>query len=285
MKIREQHKKSISDFFSLNTEFWRDIYDEPGEGESRSFSLDIIKRKEIVVKMIEKHTDTTVRILDAGCGAGVFMKELLGFGYSVVGIDLSDNMLKQARRLIKNYGPDKALCMQADVEQLPFDDDSFDVVLCVGVLSYIKNDAEAIHEISRVVMNDGIVIIAIPNIFRLGIILDPYYYFIRLIQYFIHKVLSRNKDKTVDAKDFGLNKSFAIRKYYYGQLNKLFCRFHLKRLETSCVGFGPLTFWKKEYMSYKISNNISKKLTCHKLFSFMKVFSNHWVICLQKTKT
>jgi ubiquinone/menaquinone biosynthesis C-methylase UbiE len=70
-----------------------------------------------------------------------------------------------------------------DDEGLPFRDNHFDLVTCVGVLQYLEKDMDCLKEISRVSKPGGRIIVTLPNLHRLNTLLDPYYVFGRVPQY------------------------------------------------------------------------------------------------------
>jgi ubiquinone/menaquinone biosynthesis C-methylase UbiE len=80
------------------------------------------------------------RILDAGCGAGHFACELARRGYSLCGLDLSAPMLAEARERVKHAALALPL-VRGDILTLPFGPQSFDAVLCRGVLNDLLDDA------------------------------------------------------------------------------------------------------------------------------------------------
>jgi SAM-dependent methyltransferase len=80
------------------------------------------------------------RILDAGCGAGHFACELAHRGHQLCGLDLSVPMLAEARERVKNASVALPL-VRGDILALPFGRQSFDAVLCRGVLNDLLDDA------------------------------------------------------------------------------------------------------------------------------------------------
>lgn len=96
-------------------------------------------------------------VLDVACGTGVVAREaadrIVGRG-RVVGLDLNPGMLEVASRL----RPDIEW-QQGDAGELPFPDESFDVVLCQAALMFFEDRARAIREMARVVVPDGTVAI------------------------------------------------------------------------------------------------------------------------------
>jgi SAM-dependent methyltransferase len=81
------------------------------------------------------------RILECGCGAGRFTEILLGEGALVTSIDLSSAVEANADQFPP--GSQHAIA-QADIRHLPFASQSFDVVMCLGVVQHTPNPEETI---------------------------------------------------------------------------------------------------------------------------------------------
>lgn len=75
------------------------------------------------------------RVLEMGAGAGLHTRVLLETGAEVTASDISPNSLSLLRQHFKNV-PGNLNTEVADMESLPFDDSSFDVIACAGSLSY-----------------------------------------------------------------------------------------------------------------------------------------------------
>lgn len=80
------------------------------------------------------------RVLDAGCGAGHFACELARRGYRLCGLDLSAPMLAEARERVQSASVALPL-VRGDILAPPFGRQSFDAVLCRGVLNDLLDDA------------------------------------------------------------------------------------------------------------------------------------------------
>jgi ubiquinone/menaquinone biosynthesis C-methylase UbiE len=281
----DQHKTNIAEYFNVkDNRYWSWVYSQEKSDRKRFMTKEIIKRKDVVLRFVDKFSACkSINILDVGCGAGVFMKEMLDRGHAVTGIDITEGMLKQAADALNNAGYGNANCVYGDVEALPFENEMYDLVICVGVMQYLRKDEKAISELSRVVKPEGIVIITLPNIFRITTLLDPYYYLVKIVKYMLKKCLRRGKDISYD---FGKNDSFINRRYYHGQINKLLQQNKLQLLDSEGIGYGPLTFFRKEILPDSISSRISELLeqvADRKQFNFFRVFANRWVICLKKS--
>lgn len=79
-------------------------------------------------------------VLDVGCGTGALAQRLAGIGYDVVGVDPSEGMLE----VMRARSPE-IRAVTASGTSLPFDEDSFDVVLTVAAMHHIA-DPEAVRQ-------------------------------------------------------------------------------------------------------------------------------------------
>lgn len=103
------------------------------------------------------------RALDAGCGRGLYMRELAASARLATGVDQSvDNL----RRLGDMNGPRRLVAAQ--LQRLPYRDNSFDLVLCIEVLTHIPPDEQhdALSELFRVLRPGGALLISVHNLTR-----------------------------------------------------------------------------------------------------------------------
>ncbi len=96
------------------------------------------------------------RILDVGCGLGMYVKKIRAFSDQVYGIDVDFDKLAEVREALPNLGV-------ALAEALPFPDDSFDVVLLHEVIEHVGDDQQAVQEAYRVTRDKGRILIFAPN--------------------------------------------------------------------------------------------------------------------------
>jgi len=106
--------------------------------------------RKVLSNLVKKHTPSKdIKILDAGCGTGRNLIELNKYG-SAVGLDLSDIALE----FCKKRGLE---VKKGNVEQLPFDSNSFDLVTSIDVIyhKWVNSDDRALREIYRVLTPGG----------------------------------------------------------------------------------------------------------------------------------
>lgn len=97
--------------------------------------------------------------LDLGCGRGEVSVQLALQGATVTGVDVSRESLARAETLALKHGVAGRISLDSgNAEELPFHDDSFDLAVCAGLMSFVDFDRTA-AELSRVTRHDGTVVI------------------------------------------------------------------------------------------------------------------------------
>lgn len=119
-------------------DFSKAIYPYYGHWRTKKVILDLIKGSQ-------------GKLLDLGCGDGVFLKEL-GRG---VGLDISKTRLKRAKKHSNKL-------VEGDAQQLPFKNKSFDTILCTALIEHLPNQEECLKEMRRTLKDDGKVVLSIP---------------------------------------------------------------------------------------------------------------------------
>lgn len=92
-------------------------------------------------------------IMDLGCGTGAVLERIhqQNGEAQLFGLDLSENMLERAKQRLGL----KATLTVGDAENLPYDDNSFDLVYCVESFHHYPNPLKALSEIKRVLKKGG----------------------------------------------------------------------------------------------------------------------------------
>jgi ubiquinone/menaquinone biosynthesis C-methylase UbiE len=107
------------------------------------------------------------RVLDIGCGVGTTEIEFLGRYGTMVGIDHNGVPLTMANEVLQRRAPgtDTIVFVQAKAEELPFKEDSFDMVICADFVEHISRDLyfSLLKSIHRVLREKGILVIYAPS--------------------------------------------------------------------------------------------------------------------------
>jgi len=93
------------------------------------------------------------RVLDVGCGMGRFIEVVLKAGASeIIGVDLSDAV----QAATDNFrGNNNVTILQADLHELPFPDESFDIIYAIGVLHHTPDTEKAFKSLVRLLKPGG----------------------------------------------------------------------------------------------------------------------------------
>ena len=114
------------------------------------------RREETAWKSLlqEKIGETAKRVLDIGTGTGFLSIMLAEMGYEVVGLDISEEMLKRANKKAMDRGVELEFKL-GDAENLPFETGSFDAIVNRAVLWTLPDPKKALTEWRRVLKPGG----------------------------------------------------------------------------------------------------------------------------------
>jgi ubiquinone/menaquinone biosynthesis C-methylase UbiE len=108
-----------------------------------------------IVEMLAAEIPQEGRCLEIGIGTGRFALPLVRAGLSIVGVDISREML---RRLVINAGGSPPPIAVADATSLPFRDRSFTSAIAAHVLHLIPRWTTAVDELLRVLRPGGVLV-------------------------------------------------------------------------------------------------------------------------------
>jgi ubiquinone/menaquinone biosynthesis C-methylase UbiE len=166
-----RQQEAVNAYFQSQSLFWKDIYASGG-----------------VYAEIHRGRHTAVLAwidglalapgspaLEIGCGAGFMAIALAQSGLCVQAIDATEAMVEQARRHAAESGTTDLLSVDVgDVYALAFEDESFELVLAIGVIPWLGQVELAIQEMVRVTRPGGYIIFTADNRARLNLLLDPW---------------------------------------------------------------------------------------------------------------
>jgi ArsR family transcriptional regulator len=108
---------------------------------------------------IEKLLPRSLTLADVGCGTGSLTFELARFAGKVIGIDLSQEMLRRARAAARERDLNNVEFRHGDALELPLKPRTVDAAFCVMVLHFLPDPQRAIAELCRVTRPGGAVIL------------------------------------------------------------------------------------------------------------------------------
>lgn len=133
---------------------WDDYYQQmciPPHQGGTLYGLDHKIFFDFLLQSLEGIPKEEVRILDYGCGTGVLGIALASLGYQVAGFDLSDAGIEVAKTAAKKAKVDQQTeFVVANAQQLPFQDNSFDLVIGKAVLHHVVKYEGCGEELYRI---------------------------------------------------------------------------------------------------------------------------------------
>ena len=97
-------------------------------------------------------------VLDVACGTGQWLYTCKELGANIAGVDLSEKAIEICKRYIDNTN-----FYESSAETLPFPNNQFDIVTCLGSLEHFVNQKKALQEMLRVAKKEAIFLILVPN--------------------------------------------------------------------------------------------------------------------------
>jgi len=165
-----KEQKSVDEWHRKNSLFWNDIY----------------KRKDLCAFLIQQRHFTALNYikdlsfpegtnaLEVGCGAGFMAIALAKAGFMVTAIDSLHEMTTLSQKNARDAGVDNKIdAVLGDVHGLAFQDQSFGLVVALGVTPWLFSLRKALVEIARVLVPGGHVVLQASNLYHLNRMLDP----------------------------------------------------------------------------------------------------------------
>lgn len=127
---------------------------ELGGTEPSKRRKNIIERRiQIMTKMGNVVPSSSFNVLEVGCGTGIYTFEMTKYFKTILGLDISRGMLKEAKEKIKNQNPTSnnvnVTFIAGDAENIPFKDSSFDCVMSINMLEHLDNIHKAVEEMKE----------------------------------------------------------------------------------------------------------------------------------------
>lgn len=163
MKSNQQVQKEVEQFWDAkpcdsdtsdkdlySAEFFKDIEDQRYDLQSH------------ILKLLLSLDLNGARVLEIGTGVGTDARTLIGLGAQYTGINVDAGSCEATRRALDTFGMSGEV-RQANAIDIPYPDDSFDLVYSFGVLLCIPDVEKAVTEIRRVLKPGGQLVIMLYN--------------------------------------------------------------------------------------------------------------------------
>jgi ubiquinone/menaquinone biosynthesis C-methylase UbiE len=272
-------KKDVENFFDNDSnDYLRYKY------HKNNYSFMAIRKTKVINllnKFIVNSFDQCKHILDAGCGPGILLDFFNNFNINYIGLDLSTEMISIARKQIgiKPYTSTNFF-LRGDIEKLPFSNDSFNIVISLGVIEYLPNDNKLLAEFYRVIKPKGFLLISVTNKYSYNLILDDF------IEYLRKKRLSVRLINFLKQKfQYGQFKerNFSIRKHSPREFIHELEQHNFTIIESVFFGLNILPYPlnlifgnKMNYQFNKMFNNINH--------NFLKSLSEGYLVLCKSNK-
>lgn len=247
-KGNNHEQKLVDRLFDGESTFWRDTYQQKN-------ALGFINRQRqaAALSYVDKLSlPKTARVLEIGCGAGFMAIALAQRGFTVEAVDHAPAMIELTRRQAKQTGMDNRIhAAIEDVHELTFEDQSFDLIVALGVVNWLHDLRKALSEITRVLKLGGYVVL---NSARAHALLNPLS--IPAFESMLER-MKRGSERAVlhNPQDVAPSHMFLPKEF-----NEYLHEVNLTIIKNTSVGFGPFRILNHNIFPDQLAVKIQQKL-------------------------
>jgi 2-polyprenyl-3-methyl-5-hydroxy-6-metoxy-1,4-benzoquinol methylase len=240
------HQRLIDTHFNAQAHFWKNLYEEHS-----LYGAIHRERRAIALRWVaDLALPPAARILEVGCGAGLFAVDLARRGYVVEAVDSSPAMVDLARGYAAAAGVTERLTVRiADAHALPGETRSYTLVIALGVVPFLHSPTAALRDMARVVTPGGYVLLTSDNRWRLNHVLDPW----------LTPVLApaRQIARRLSGR---LGGGLPVQQYSYTSLERLMSSAGLIMIRCMTLGFGPFSLCRRPLFPETVAIGVHRRL-------------------------
>lgn len=129
-------------------------------------------QQHILRTFINKYSLNGATCLDAACGIGNNIRTLLSYNMNIFAFDKSESAAQFARERYSQNVPEDRIKI-GPLEYIPYEDGTFDFVICTEALEHVKDLNKVIQELHRVTKPNGYILLSFQNYLNLATIVKP----------------------------------------------------------------------------------------------------------------
>lgn len=145
--------------------YLKDVLSMESEEEYKKLFLEDTKRQ--ALEYVSRTPRKGKICLELGCGRGFFSEALAKENWLFIGIDFSLNALKSLKKRLNSRGIKNYLLIHGDIQSLPIQNNSIDLIVGDGVIEHFKNTKVVINNCFRVLKKGGVSFNTVPY-FNIG---------------------------------------------------------------------------------------------------------------------
>jgi ubiquinone/menaquinone biosynthesis C-methylase UbiE len=230
----------VQQYFRSTFSYWEQIY-----AHTTVYSRIYQERARQAIAYLDRmNLFAGAPVLEIGCGPGIITTAMARKGFCISAIDSAPEMVERTKTKTQQAGLDAHVRAQVgNIDNLPFADAAFEVVVMIGVTEWLVSLARPLSEIYRVLRPGGHLIISADNNWPLQQLLDPLVNpALKPIKRSIGKVLRNVGLRTLQPR---------VRAYSLKEFDEQLSDVGLKKVTGRTLGFGPFTFCNREILSEK----------------------------------
>ena len=275
----DSQQKLVDKLFDTQATYWRDTYKEKD-----IFGIIYQRRQTVALSFIDELSlPRTARVLEIGCGAGLMTTALAKRGFTLEAIDHSQAMVDLTIEHVKQEGiRNRITACTGDIHELSYEDQTFDLIVALGVIPWLHNFQRALTEIKRVIAPCGYIVLTMDNALRATTLLDPLTFPITSrIRWLVKRELKR---AGLLSSGNPWSNGIPYRQHSPREFNRSLCEAGLTVIKSASVGFGPFTFFGHRLFSDRVGIKIHQKLQeyADNGYPFFRSFGSQYIVLATK---